>query len=263
MFIIYILLLFIAIVLIIVKKKNLLSKNIPIINNKLIIDKIFIINLDRSPKRLEFMEKQCNNNNIVFERFPGIDGSKLNISELLKNNLLKDKKIIKGALGCSLSHINLWKKIKNSSYNNILILEDDCLIESNFWKKFNQYSYQIPKDYDILYLGGSNIYGNKISKNILSPVIKTRNSDQTENTGTYAMIINIKAINSLLKNITPIDDYIDQVNKKKKKNLNKYYIIPPLVKHNNQIDSDRRIISNKSGLTSWFKKIQPKITILN
>ena len=230
------------------------------VNN--MIDKVYVINLDDSKDRLQYMEEQCDKCDLQFERFPAINGKKLNKELLRKQGLLATDKMMIGAIGCSLSHINIWKKVlNNTNYQNILVLEDDCIIDPNFWNKFNSYKSQIPKNFDILYLGGSNIYGKKISKNILKPKFYSKNS--THNTGMYAMLINRKVLQKLIDSNTPIDDNIDQVLKNKLFNkINTYYVFPPLIKHNNEFDSMRRINSNRAPTTNWFKNIQDNINIV-
>jgi glycosyl transferase, family 25 len=237
-------------------KENFINQNKPKFN----IGKIYLINLDKSPDRLQYMKKQLNKNNINFERFSAIDGSKLDTEKLTRTNMLKTNKMMIGAVGCSLSHINLWKKIQNSNHKYTLILEDDTIIMDNFWEQFNTYSKQIPDDFDILYLGGSNIDGRMISTNILTPKITKSNS--TKNTGMYGMIINKRVIPILLKHNIPIKDNIDQVVKNHIfDKIKVYYIIPVLIKHNNSFYSMRRINSNRIPLTRWFKETQSKITI--
>lgn len=230
-------------------------------SNNSLINKIYFINLDKSKDRLEYINKQLSTLSIPVERFPAVDGSKLNINLLKKTGILKTDKMMKGAVGCSLSHINIWKKIKKDNIDNVLVLEDDVQIDPDFEKKLNEYSSQIPKDFDILYLGGSNIYGKKLSKNIIKPIMLDDNS--TRNTGMYAMLINKKVIDKLLQNCQPIEDNIDQVVKNKLfKEINTYYLYPPLVTHNNEFDSMRRINSNRQPKTRWFYNTQHKITIL-
>ena len=108
---------------------------------KIKIDKVYIINLDQSKDRLQHMNQQCSNAGINFERVSAIDCRKIDLENLRKIGILGTKKMICGAIGCTLSHIQLWRKIKKENkYMNILILEDDSIIDSNFWKKFNIYS---------------------------------------------------------------------------------------------------------------------------
>ena len=110
-------------------------------------------------------------------------------------------------------------------------------------------------------MGGSNLKGKKISKNLMVPVKVNKKS--THNTGTYAMLINSKCLDTLIKNNTPLRENIDQNLKNNLyEKLKVFFVVPPLVKHNNELDSMRRLNSGKSATTRWFSKVQDNITLL-
>ena len=76
------------------------------------------------------------------------------------------------------------------------------------------------------------------------------------------MLIKRRLLPFLLKKHVPISDNIDQTFKNKLfKDLNVYYVYPPLVTHNNEIDSDRRVVSNKKATTRWFRDVQNRVKI--
>ena len=224
---------------------------------------IYVINLERSKRRMVNISNQCEKAGLKFQRWNAYDGSKLDLNNLKRRNLLtKNNKMMVGAIGCSLSHISLWQNtLKNTDHENLLIIEDDCIIPPDFKKKLNLYMKQVPKNWDIVYLGASNINGKRISKNILIP--KTvKDSASTFNTGTYCMLIKRRILPLLLKKHIPISGNIDQTMKNKLfKHLNVYYLYPPLVTHNNEIESDRRVVSNRKPLTGWFKHVQNRVKI--
>tara|TARA_A100001015_G_scaffold48600_1_gene53689 strand:- start:212 stop:712 length:501 start_codon:yes stop_codon:yes gene_type:complete len=165
-------------------------------------------------------------------------------------------------IGCTLSHLKLWQKIIKSNDKNILILEDDVIFVKNFKKKFIEYSKQVPKDWDILYLGASNVYGTKINNNIIKPIY---NSGHMTNVGAYAMLVKKESLKKLIKSMNPIkDDFDIQIKNKFNKFNSVYYFNPPLILHNNEIDSDRRTIdgSNPKAHPIWRNKVQSRITII-
>ena len=61
----------------------------------------------------------------------------------------------RGQLGCTLSHYRLYEKICNENYEKVLILEDDCLINSNI-ENLGAYMEQLPEDWGLFYVGWSN-----------------------------------------------------------------------------------------------------------
>lgn len=110
------------------------------------IDKIYLINLDSRPDRLQtFIE----HSSIPFTRISAINGKTLNMSEplynLCKKNLFQWKKSV---IACALSHISVWNKIVKDNATYTLILEDDMRFKPDWHIK------DIPEDADLLYLGG-------------------------------------------------------------------------------------------------------------
>jgi GR25 family glycosyltransferase involved in LPS biosynthesis len=236
--------------LLVIQKKEQFSSNFP---------NVFVINLAESRDRWAAISSQCKREGLNCRRHEAVNGKNLNIAQM---KIVKNKKLSKGGIGCSLSHINLWnyqlsKKPNNSQH--FIVLEDDCIIEKGFKDKFYEIMSEVPQDFDILYLGGSNLKGKKISKNIMVPEKQTKNS--TRNTGTYAMVISNKCLGELINSNKIIDEYIDQSIKNKFFDNHKiYYCVPPLVKHNNEFDSMRRVLSGQSA-KSWFVKHQDNIDV--
>lgn len=70
------------------------------------IDRIFYINLDHRTDRRELIEKELNQFGLEYERFSAIYDPL-------------------GAVGCSKSHLEVFKIAKERGYKRILIMEDD------------------------------------------------------------------------------------------------------------------------------------------
>jgi GR25 family glycosyltransferase involved in LPS biosynthesis len=218
-------------------------------SNTITIDKTIIINMKKDKERLDYIKKQCQKANIKFERFNGIDGTKLNIDKLKKNKLIEiqnnsffnhdreGRNSLKGSIGCALTHKKIWEQIVNSEKKNTLILEDDAIIPKNFFKKFNFYSKQIPNDWDIIFLGGVRIFGIQIKKNIIKAVSTPNNI--MSNCGLYAYIVNKNSAQKLINKCNPINNYIDIQINRHYNTLNAYYIQPNIIKHNFKIKSSR------------------------
>jgi len=218
----------------------------------------YIINLDQSQDRLELITNQCKREGLNCHRFSAVNGKKLDVKTM---DIVENKKIDKGALGCSLSHINLWKKVEKKGDDMFIVLEDDCIIETDFNKKLADILKEAPKDWDIIYLGGSNLKGKNVRNNLIEPI--KVNSKSTHNTGTYGMLIRRKCLRVLIEDNLPIRDKIDQNLKNNMYDkLGVYFAVPPLVKHNNELASMRRLNSGKSATTRWFSEVQDKIEIV-
>jgi GR25 family glycosyltransferase involved in LPS biosynthesis len=85
---------------------------------------VFIINLDRSLLRYDYVLPQAQALQLPITRISGIDGKLLSETEIKHRNIMGHYPN-KGTIGCSLSHITSWKKFLESNYQYALILEDD------------------------------------------------------------------------------------------------------------------------------------------
>jgi len=116
-----------------------------------VCDKVFVINLDKDHERLQKFDSYMKTNNINYERFKGIQGSKILRSDKLSdycNTFCPD-----GMKGCALSHRSLWELMIENGYTNIMIFEDDAVIDEDFDRNFQDVWNHLPKDYDIVYFG--------------------------------------------------------------------------------------------------------------
>ena len=78
---------------------------------------------------------------------------------LIQNNKLKERtnhyELTNGAIGCYLSHINIYEHIVKNNIDCAIIFEDDCTFDSGpvfFWEKLK--SFKIPENTDIFLLNG-------------------------------------------------------------------------------------------------------------
>ena len=111
-------------------------------------DKVYLVNLDRRPDRLKNFEAQVKKYNLgEYTRVSAVDGSNLNLGEY--TNVLKS-----GELGLVLTNLNIIKDAKENNYKNILILEDDCSFTEEILN-IDEYFSMLPKDWDMLYMGGN------------------------------------------------------------------------------------------------------------
>lgn len=131
--------------------KNCLEANTKI----LCTSKAFVINLDRRIDRYKLFQKNHPFLHAHVERISAVDGKKIELTSelvhLFRNNTFK---WMKGVMGCALSHYNLWKQLADSKDSEYLILEDDVKCTPDFLAKFSDIFQHIPKDADLLYLGG-------------------------------------------------------------------------------------------------------------
>lgn len=104
--------------------------------------KVYCISLKRREDRREKISSRLKELGIEFEFFDAVDGNLVD----LKTNLSK------GAIGCNLSHINLYQKLRNED-GPFLVIEDDAEFTDEFISEFQ--SIDIPGDWALLYFGGN------------------------------------------------------------------------------------------------------------
>lgn len=104
--------------------------------------KTYVINLDRRPDRLNELKLP-----ISWERFSATDGQKYTESPVKE----------RGWRGCYDSHLRLINKLKNEESNYFLILEDDVEVCDNFIEKLERIINELPKEWELLFLGGWNV----------------------------------------------------------------------------------------------------------
>jgi GR25 family glycosyltransferase involved in LPS biosynthesis len=130
--------------------------------------KIFVINLKKDKEKLNSILAQFKKYNITdFEIVEAVNGSELSNEELLeKYDEKRTKRVFRELslpeIGCTLSHLAVYKKIIKEN-KRCLIIEDDVILKDDI-EKFN--SYEIKSDVDIMFFGlfTSNLELNKNQK---------------------------------------------------------------------------------------------------
>lgn len=134
-----------------INEKEIIIQNINVNDDKYSIENIehtYVINLDNRVDRLFKVERYLHKINILFERISGVIPTFEEYCNIKSGN---SQITSIGALGCIESHIKILKNAIENNYETILILEDDIVPMKMFdFKKIN-----IPKKWDILYLGCS------------------------------------------------------------------------------------------------------------
>ena len=124
-----------------------------------VFDKIYVITLENSSRISRVMTEL---NGIDFEFHYGVNGETIDLNHY--RNL--GSKLMRGQIGCSLSHLGVYKKIVEINYKSVLILEDDIRLTYEL-NNLNQYIEQLPKEWGLFYLGHDGpILTNTYSQNL-------------------------------------------------------------------------------------------------
>ena len=119
-----------------------------------------------------------------------------------------------GAIGCFLSHRNLYRDIlknKKGPETQYLVFEDDAVVAPNFLSDLEQRLQYIPPDWDIVYMSKMHPVGTEIRPDIIHLEV---DPTATKNFGTWGYLIKEKYIEFLLGFLEHMTDQIDaQINR--------------------------------------------------
>lgn len=183
--------------------------------NKL-VDECYVINLERRKDRMERMINELKKIDVSYRIFNAVDGLKIKD----RDNIISNPEV-----ATIKSHMGVIKDAIYNEYDKIAIFEDDIIFCDDFDKRLKYYIENIPKDWDIMYLG-SNLNSCQEPALIKHGIYKVK-----ESYGCFAIILNNK--NGLFQKIVngenyniPYDNYIRSLQKE----LNCYVFKPFFVK---------------------------------
>ncbi len=116
-----------------------------------VVDKVFVINLDKDTERLASIDKQLRENNILYERFSGVVGKHVGYDPRLTPFCAQF--CTDGIKGCALSHRGIWEKAIENKYETIMILEDDANLQPSFQEEVRDILQRVPEDWEVIFLG--------------------------------------------------------------------------------------------------------------
>ena len=146
-------------------------------------DRIVVINVQRRTDRLAQFNEEAKKIGFGFEIHYAIDGKEVGIDPIVAGRL---------------SHIEVLKSIKDDE--RVLICEDDALFREDFNEALDSYMAELPKDWDIFYLGAI--------KNETQPVNKYW-VKQVVSTGTQAYCVNPAKRDLFIQIAEEFDHHID------------------------------------------------------
>ena len=112
----------------------------------------FVINLQERCDRLEHIIKQMEKENIYWTWIEGVDKNLINRKDY---DIDCYRSISKGSIGCYLSHYKCYEK---ATEDLLLVFEDDVILEESFNELLKEAIDKVPKDFDVLFLGGTASY---------------------------------------------------------------------------------------------------------
>ncbi|MEX0447617.1 glycosyltransferase family 25 protein [Xenorhabdus sp. SGI246] len=164
--------------------------------------KIFVINLKSESERRLAMQQQADRLNLNIEFIDAVYGSDL--SDTYLSEIVYDYpgcKLTKGEIGCSLSHLLIYKKIVDENIQHALILEDDAILSQDLKNALNEIKLiDCVRKPNVFLLSPPESY----IKNIK---LKSRKYDIHyiyEASGAYGYVINNKSARQLIRRMSPL-----------------------------------------------------------
>lgn len=126
------------------------------------MNKIIVLNLERSIKRRKLLEDQFNKIGIKdYLFFPAFDGERV-INGSFGGNIIygfgSGRKFQITEIACTLGHLAILKHAQMMDYDNIIVLEDDVALCEDWNKRIERLSENLPSDWEYVYLSGHSDY---------------------------------------------------------------------------------------------------------
>jgi len=116
-----------------------------------------------------------------------------------------------GAVGCALSHINIWAEVAARQLQCALVLEDDCLFRHGsgdgvpFADEYMRRMAYVPDDWEVVYLSGLDTQHQGHLLDLGNGVRRVHQFHRTTN----AYVVSAEGARSLLKHCCPITFQLD------------------------------------------------------
>ena len=114
--------------------------------------KTFLINLDKNLERLKYMTSQLGRLGVEFERISAVYGKELTKDELkcsfsaFRSFCAMGYRMPLGAIGCSLSHLLVYRQMIEKGISYALIFEDDVIVDDSFNERIKEIENFINKE---------------------------------------------------------------------------------------------------------------------
>jgi len=238
---------------------------------------VYVIHMAKNKERIDNFNNYYYNSDMKFkpfEIFPAVVGKDINLIDYVSakayHQILMTEKtkkrlhhydLTRGAVGCYLSHLSIYKNLLMSKYTYTVVFEDDVIMASDFYSRLEHSIKVIPKDWDILLLGVM-----CLKCDIEKDYIKINRF-----WGTHGYIVNKKGANKLIEYLDkPLSKQIDaDLSLLIKRGLINVYGINPIIVAQDPIfgsDIQETVEESDEAFDEEFKqnqldKIQAKIII--
>lgn len=222
----------------------------------------FVINLEKDNVRREFISRQLNDQGITYEIISGVYGASLDKNE--RARLYDDRKaklncsrsLVSAEIGCSLSHLKVYRRIIEQKINVSLILEDDVLLPENFKRILNDCLKKFDRPVPTILLLSPGV-GDVNSNRIISINGDYKALPYRSGYYTSSYMINLAAARFLLEELEPVSDVADcWLRLSSYKVADIFVIAPPLVMQQQDVfgssTTTEKFVQRNTDLISVF-----------
>ncbi len=166
------------------------------------------------------------------------DGDLEVITAIDGTTLEPNKRLKAGTYGCLLSHLRALWFAKEKGYPCVLITEDDARFVPGFTEKLNKAMLELPRNWDMLWLGGLD----QKKPTPYSPLLNRLQATW----GAYGYILRDTTYDLFIRLLNKRDKECDNVYKGEQTTLMAFKTVEPLVTHSST-QSDRSTINSMSS----------------
>ena len=186
-------------------------------------DRICYINLTKRSDRRNRMNQLLVDNNINAVRIYAIEGNRWGWKA---DSYKPPMRGFEGMAGCISTHIQILRDAIRDKAQSVLIFEDDCEFVPQFSQKFDEWSENVPSDWNLLYLGGLNGVGEYVNG------IEGRVVSITEMTSTHAYAIEqsvfAEVLDAWYSSFPYLEDSVDGYLRTLQNTVKAYAFNPPM-----------------------------------
>lgn len=121
---------------------------------------VFVINLQRNPERRRFALGHLASLGMQASVFPAVDGKTLALADLEARGLYREslarekfsRPLSLAEIGCTLSHLGVYRRIVEERLDAALVLEDDAMLTEGAAGRLRPLLAELPEDWDLVQL---------------------------------------------------------------------------------------------------------------
>lgn len=203
---------------------------------------VYVISLRSSAGRKKDITDSLNNSGILHTVVEAVNGSELSDKEVMSisSGIFKQgfysRNLLKGEIGCVLSHFSLYRKMIDEDIEIACILEDDAVIAGNFRDFLDSENVNM-NGWDILYLGHHSLFSKEETSSINKQRLKipayTIGEPVEIPVGSYGYMIRRNAAALILERGYPVRKPLDfYIGNASALEIKVKIISPPCINHN-------------------------------